>query len=46
MSDLITSQLYLRFYFPPFPNSGSMSVQVPNVYVQGFLKKANEYHNK
>jgi len=36
----------LRFYRYPFPTSGSIEVHVPAVYVQGFLKKANEYRKK
>jgi len=33
----------LRFYLDPFPNSGYWDVHVPAVYVQGFLKRVNEY---
>jgi len=33
----------LRLYIPPFPTRGYIDVHVPAVYVQGFLKRVNEY---
>ena len=41
-----THGLDLRFYEYPFPTGGYLGVQVPAVYVQGFLKRVNEVHNK
>ena len=45
-ADLSLKYNHYNSFMRDFPGSGYMEIQVPAVYVQGFLKKVNELHNK